>query len=145
MSDYYNRHKFVFMSDVDYNLFVAKDKFFKFVDIVSPALLCLFSTTFLPYTTVSGSKNPLALTAATKLVKRVTKMYDDFQALMQDTIHMSHVSVDDLDDKMKKLYTFAFIKRKQQLEHKLINIFNDIASFENVINFNTEDFVDEEE
>ena len=145
MSDYYNRHKFVFMSDVDYNLFVAKDKFFKFVDNVSPALLCLFSTTFLPYTTVSTGKNPLALTTATKLVKRVTKMYDDFQALLQDTVHMSHLSVDDLDDKMKKLYTFTFIKRKQLLEQKLINIFNDIASFENVINVNEENFVNQEE
>jgi hypothetical protein len=133
------------MSDVDYDLFVAKDKFFKFVDNISPALLYLFSKTFLPYTTVSTGKNYLALTAATKLVKRITRAYDTFQLLMQDTIEMSHVSVDDLDDNRKKLYTFTFIKRKQLLEHKLMNIFNDIASFESVINFNEEDFVDEEE
>ena len=144
MSDYYDRHKLAFMSDVEYDLFVAKDKFLKFVDNVSPALLYLFSTTFLPYTTVSTGKNPLALTAATKLVKRITRAYDTFQLLMQDTIDMSHVSVDDLDDKIKILYTFTFVKRKQQLEHKLINIFNDIASFENVINFNEEDFDEEE-
>ncbi len=147
MNNYYNRHKFQFMSDTEFELFVARDKYQRSVtDAVAP-LAHLFTKTFDPYTTQGSCKSiPKEVYAeAINIVKTVTDLYNKYLEEFNRLSELCLASFEETRETIQKVYTVELNRQRIIMQCRLINIINLLTTFNIIIEYKEEDLLDESE